>query len=245
MAFSLFQFLKNRIEGLTGVRIYRDSLPHGTDLFLDLSRLKPLHAFENVIDVGVHKGQSVDAYLKSFPNARVLAYEASRQSFELLQRQFANQGRVRLRRVAVSSKGGETTLYLNASDAANSLIKSARSVSEETVPTSKLDDLCVEARVDHVDFCKIDTEGHDLEVLAGAGQLLQQQAIDFIQVETSIRRDVDYFVRFEEVNRVLGGFSYELLGIYDQQTCWTGRGSLLFFNAVYVRSGLVGSAPPI
>jgi FkbM family methyltransferase len=245
MAFSLFQFIKNRLESSLGMKIYRDSLPHGTDLFVDLSRVKPLSTFSTVIDIGVHKGQSITAYLKGFPSARVLGYEASRQSFELLQKQFQNQSRVQLRRVAVSSQNGEATLYLNASDAANSLIKSTKSVSQETVPASKLDDLCAEAGVSHVDFCKIDTEGHDLEVLAGAGHLLQHQAMDFIHVETSIRRDVDYFVRFEEVDRVLSGFSYELLGIYDQQTCWTGRGSLLFFNAVYVRSSLVDTAPPI
>lgn len=245
MAFSLFQFVKGKVENLLGVKIYRDSLPHGTDLFMDLSRIKPLSTFSTVIDIGVHQGQSITAYLKGFPAARVLGYEASRQSFELLQKKFNDQSRVQLRRVAVSSRNGEATLYLNASDAANSLIKSATSVSQESVQASKLDDLCAEAGLSHVDFCKIDTEGHDLEVLAGAGHLLQSQAMDFIQVETSMRSDVDYFVKFEEVNRVLCGLSYELLGIYDQQTCWSGRGSLLFFNAVYVRSSLVDTAPPM
>jgi hypothetical protein len=89
-----------------------------------------------------------------------------------------------------------------------------------------------------VNYCKIDTEGGDLEVLRGASALLSEQRIDFVQVETSIRHDTKYFAPLWDIDGFLNEKRYELFGFYDQEPWHTDRGSLVYFNAVYVRSSL-------
>lgn len=45
------------------------------------------------------------------------------------------------------------------------------------------DEFCQENGIDHIDFLKIDTEGHDLNVLRGFGGMLTSGAISVIQFE--------------------------------------------------------------
>lgn len=52
-----------------------------------------------------------------------------------------------------------------------------------TVSALTLDSFCVSAGVNRVDVLKIDTEGHDLEVLQGAHRLLCERRIRFVYFE--------------------------------------------------------------
>jgi FkbM family methyltransferase len=53
----------------------------------------------------------------------------------------------------------------------------------ETVTITTLDAYCAEAGVAAIDFLKIDTEGHDLQVLRGAAGLIGRAAVRYIQFE--------------------------------------------------------------
>ena len=48
------------------------------------------------------------------------------------------------------------------------------------------DSFCRRRGIDHIDLLKIDTEGHDLEVLRGFAQMLTSQAIDVVQFEFTL-----------------------------------------------------------
>lgn len=67
-----------------------------------------------------------------------------------------------------------------------------------------------------ISFLKIDTEGYDLEVLKGTHNLLKQQNIEFIQVETKISGNCNRFVQANEFVNLLEKYDYDLIGIYDQ-----------------------------
>jgi hypothetical protein len=55
----------------------------------------------------------------------------------------------------------------------------------ETVKINTLDQFCVENKIQHVNLLKLDVEGHELNVLRGAANMLSKGAIDFIQFEFS------------------------------------------------------------
>ena len=51
------------------------------------------------------------------------------------------------------------------------------------IQVKTLDDYCETYEIMHIDFLKIDTEGNELNVLYGASKLLDEKAVDFIQIE--------------------------------------------------------------
>jgi hypothetical protein len=55
-----------------------------------------------------------------------------------------------------------------------------------------VDQFCAERGVDRLDLLKIDTEGHELEVLEGASQTLQARGVRFV------------FLEFETLNPIPG-----------------------------------------
>ena len=56
---------------------------------------------------------------------------------------------------------------------------------ERDVPVLTLDEHCAERGIDHVAVAKIDVEGAELDVLAGASGLLQAGVVDLLLVEVS------------------------------------------------------------
>lgn len=211
----------------------------------DIEKMLPLHEFKTILDVGAHEGQSTLRYLASFPVSKITAFEPCAKSFDLLQRMFREDKRVAVLKFAVSDYVGEGSLNIKENNSTHSLLRSDKTVGTEKVEVSSLDAHCKNQGWPQIHFCKIDTEGNDLAVLRGASWLLSHHHIDFVQVETSTRRDTNYFSGFFEIDSLLCSFNYELFGIYEQQRCWTGRNSLLYFNAVYVRTSLIDSKPPL
>ncbi len=53
----------------------------------------------------------------------------------------------------------------------------------ETVKVTTVDNYCCGNAISHIDFLKVDVEGHELAVMRGAAEMLKKQAIDYIQFE--------------------------------------------------------------
>jgi FkbM family methyltransferase len=241
-----FQTLKRKVELHFGCRIYRGTLPRGIDLHKDMSAVLGPEQVNCIIDVGANVGLSISEYLSGFPKGTVYGIEPCLENYELIEKKFAGCQRVLLRRMAMSDRDCEVILHLKENNQTHSLIETAGlTVGQQFVKGMTLDSFCAFENINQVNFCKIDTEGHDLAVLRGAKGLMKKQSIDFIQVETSVRRDINYFSGFHDIDRHMDGLEYELFGIYEQQKCWTGRNSLLYFNAVYIRSSLVDGVAPM
>ena len=56
-------------------------------------------------------------------------------------------------------------------------------IAQEEVNTSTLDDFCLKNKIENIDLLKIDTEGHEKEVLQGASSLLLNKKIKYILIE--------------------------------------------------------------
>jgi FkbM family methyltransferase len=235
--------IKEWVEARMGVHIYRSTLPWGSDLHADLrgSGLWPEQTV--VFDVGAHLGQTAVAFLKNNPAALIHCFEPAPANYTHLQKVLFEWKNTALWKLALSSRAGTALLHLKEASSTHSLVNSNGSKEAEEVEVQTLDAFCNLHDIDKIHFLKIDTEGADLEVLKGAEEMLGQNKIDFIQVETSTRKDVDGFIPFHEVEIFMGGHGYELFGFYDQQPCWSGRQSLLYLNAVYVRVSLIASRP--
>jgi len=172
-----------------------------------------------VLDIGANQGEWSKKALSINSNLELHCFEPSCKTFERLTKcNFPIN--VKLNNLGVSSCNQMAQLKIfSEGSALNSLYQrvgledgyglEAQTVSEKVLLTT-LDDYCNNlGLIDKgIDFCKVDVEGHELEVFKGMRQLLSSKAVQFLQFEYGgcnidsrvLLRDVFYF--FEEYEYV-------------------------------------------
>jgi FkbM family methyltransferase len=145
-----------------------------------------------VMDVGAHVGDWTSRLLSCAPDAQVHAFEPSAQAWESLQiRRFPQN--VMLHRMALSSTAGVGSLKVFADAPSWNTLHNrhgleagwgrAPATTSEDVRLDTLDAFCAEHSLDSVDLLKIDTEGHEVDVLLGSQTSLAAGIIRRVQFE--------------------------------------------------------------
>ncbi|HEX5585623.1 FkbM family methyltransferase [Gaiella sp.] len=144
----------------------RNRLRFGHDLILDIQRL--VGDVSVIVDVGANEGQSAMPFARGFGGARVFAFEPVPDTFELLRAHTESEPRITCFDLALGAQEGEATILLSDSSGHNSLLRSAEpGPGAVTVRVTTGDAWAAAHGVDRIDVLKIDTEGYELEVLAG------------------------------------------------------------------------------
>ncbi len=161
--------------------LIHDWLPHA------IKRSEPIF-----FDIGANVGNYTATLLKKFPRASIHAFEPHPTTFARLLTNDFPAARVTCHNLAIGESAGSLTLYDRADHdgsthasfhkAAISEFHKQKTI-ESTVPVKTLDAVALDAGIDYIDFLKIDTEGHELAVLAGARRLLKQKRIGLIHFE--------------------------------------------------------------
>jgi FkbM family methyltransferase len=143
-----------------------------------------------VFDVGANKGTYTQLVLTLLPQATVFSFEPSPAVFQALSERFGAARNVRLFNHGFSSTEEQTILYSNqAGSELGSLYKRRLDHigigmdCQERIVLKTLAGFCSAQAVSTVDLLKLDTEGHELEVLRGAGDMLKSESIGCIQFE--------------------------------------------------------------
>ncbi|WP_306351259.1 FkbM family methyltransferase [Flavobacterium sp. '19STA2R22 D10 B1'] len=157
-----------------------------------------------IIDVGANKGQSIDFFLKIYPDAGIEAFEPNKNLFVYLQNKYKSTRKIELHNFGVSNVEGILEFHENIMDETSSfeelnlnskyLETKARmlGVSKENiiidnydVKVIRLQDFLELRKDTFFDVLKIDVEGHELQTLEGlfsgnANKIM----IQFIQFES-------------------------------------------------------------
>ena len=140
-----------------------------------------------LFDVGANQGEYLARALGNLgPDVRAYSFEPQSASFQNLQGRFAGDDRVHLQKIALGKETGTAELFFEADLARTaSLYPSGlkRASHSELVNVSTVDAVCKEKKIHHIDLLKIDTEGHDMDVLLGASSALDCDRIGAIQFE--------------------------------------------------------------
>lgn len=124
------------------------------------------------VDVGGNKGDfALIAAKATGDNARVLCVEPAPENVAWIERSVARNHykSIEVLGVALTERDGEDTLFLGPKSGWHTLVEDpSLIVGEITVPTRTLDGVLAERNIDHVDVIKIDVEGAEDRVLAGA-----------------------------------------------------------------------------
>lgn len=233
--------IKNRLEEKAHIKVYRNSMPHGTDLARDISRHFSRAELGIIFDIGANVGQTALEYSQRFPNSAVYSFEPVASTFALLQKNTRHLRRFNSYNLAFGEASGEFPMVICEDSRLNTLAlnRAIKSTNHQTemVKVTTLDRFAGQQGIQSIDLLKIDAEGHDLEILKGAEELLSGGRINFIQVETGFGDSTSH-ITLTQFIQFLHQYGYAVFGIYEQQPYWTGEPWLMYANAVFVRKGL-------
>lgn len=150
----------------------------------------------HVLDVGANVGQWSASMLATAWRAGraedldLHAFEPSCYTFARLSKALGSQ-HVILQQIALSERSGTSILHVTGPAAGTNSLYAPPAVetdaTTEDVKTTTLQEYADSAGIREITLVKIDTEGHDLAVLRGAGKLLAEQRICIAQFEYNWR----------------------------------------------------------
>lgn len=142
-----------------------------------------------VFDVGANQGSWSRGIYEYFKGKITLhAFEPSLASFAILKKTLPPD--ITSYYIGFSDFPGTQTLFSDTAGSGLSSLSKRNLVhfgksfnEEEEVALTTLDRFCEENKIHHIDLLKLDTEGHELNILKGAADLLSKNAIGMIQFE--------------------------------------------------------------
>lgn len=178
--------------------VYRESCNPGYH-FADNGELRVLEAFaaaehpSTVLDVGANHGHwSSSCVALLGKRATVYAFEPSTGAFDRLRSSTRELTNVHPFQIGLSGTDCEMDILVSDS------VSEKSSVEAETATTLHAhisdfrrerqrfvrgDGFCLEQGIEHIDLLKVDTEGHDLQVLAGFKSMISRGQVGAIQFE--------------------------------------------------------------
>lgn len=226
-AVRVFHRNDERVIQRRGIR-YRVNLSEGIDLALYVfgnfqrhvvqPHDAPLAPGAVVIDVGANLGQMTLSYAKSPSTSRVYAFEPTDYAFAKLQANLELNPELRRKVVATKAFVSDEPAAVAELTAYSSWPVGARPAADQTThpvhggvvmpasctPSVTLDEFVEQEQLTRVDLIKIDTDGHELQVLRGARHVIRQHrpAIVFEWGQYILRErgvdPADFFGFFEE-----------------------------------------------
>jgi FkbM family methyltransferase len=156
-----------------------------------LARHLPANGPAVFFDVGANVGRYASQVIARLAKrVRLYCFEPSERAFEVLAQNLGGHEDVQLFDFGFGDKEELVTLH---SDYQTSGLASVyerrldhfgiRMGHAEQIRLRTLDHFCKDEAVEHINFLKLDVEGHELKVLDGAQGLIDANGIDFIQFE--------------------------------------------------------------
>ena len=190
-------------------------------------------------DVGAHMGLYTDLVNKIYPNCKSFLFEPQSTIFNKVKEKYSSNNNVQVFNKAISDTEKKQNLYLNMHDLTSTLstfdeqssylnfkaklygtdIKNM-SYGTELVQTITLDKFISEHYLEKIDLIKIDTEGHEFNVLKGLKNQIEK--VQNILIEFHHR---DLFLDYDpnKIHQHLIDNGFKLEKTFKFPFCWVDR----------------------
>ncbi|MCG6871546.1 MAG: FkbM family methyltransferase [Gammaproteobacteria bacterium] len=199
-----------------------------------------------VLDVGANRGQFARDARRWFPTAVIHCFEPAEQPFAALA-SWANaegSGCIHAHQVALGDHEGETDLQVHTNHTPSSSLLQATPTHDELCPSaiaqhtqrvrmSALDAVVSGLQLVPDVLLKMDVQGFEDRVLAGAAATLQD--VRAVITEVCIAPLYTGQARFSDITRLLSDSGLTYVGNLEQHYASDGR--VLFLDAVFLRGG--------
>ena len=172
---------------------------HTKKIINTLSKKKHLN-IKFILDIGAHRGETVDILRKSFTNPLIYCFEPQYENFIFLKNKFSKNKKVKIFNYALGNKNGNETLRINVDPGTSTIMKfnensfylklktfllNKKRVTEiikgfEKIKIFSLDNIKFKK---NIDMLKIDVEGYEEKVLKGSLKTLLSNDIKVILIE--------------------------------------------------------------
>lgn len=201
----------------------------------------PKTPLETFVDVGANTGQTTRKVRQHSPGTRIFAFEPVRETFEELETAFGADPNVTAYNTALSSSTGSATMEIVDKSVMNRIVTSddiSEAMITQSVKTAQGDDFFENLGIQRISLLKIDTEGHDQQVLLGFNRMLHEESIDILQVEAGMNSYNTAHVPLTKFVGYLNPIGYELFHLHEIKREWIGPPRLRRVNAVFISSAV-------
>jgi len=208
-------------------------------------RLFDGYGIDLVLDVGANSGQ-FGQQLRIYQDyaGEIVSFEPAAEAYAKLVAAAAGDARWRTFREALGDAAGRRTLHVAGNSVSSSFLDmraehlaaapESRYTGDEDVPVRTLDEVYPGlAAPGRRVYLKIDTQGYERQVLAGAERSLA--SIDTLQVELSLEPLYQGSADFDEIYASLAARGYRLVSI-EGEFADAASGRLLQFDGIFHRA---------
>lgn len=175
-----------------------------------------------IFDVGANIGEWTLFAHTLNQEAEIHCFEPCSNTFSVLQKKVSNLSsqKIKVNHLALGAQSENLEMLVyGETSALNSLYNRqvlGQAMARESIQVDSLDIYCQRHNIKHINFCKLDVEGHELEVLKGARKMLSNEAIDLIQFEYG-GTYIDARILLKDVFEFFQNFSYRLFKILPKK----------------------------
>jgi FkbM family methyltransferase len=214
-----------------GLDVHRSS-EWGHDDLADVKRIVGNRP-GTILDIGANRGQSARRYMRAFPTARIFSFEPGPAALVDLRRLAERHSLLTVVPCAIGCCEGSGTMHITEASEGSSLLPIAgapgafgswtKPVDSVAVTVRRLDLVAAELGIASAEIVKIDTQGLDLEVLRGAGDLLRPQVLRAVLVEMCFHTFYDGQGAPHEIFRLMESRGYRPIAMYAGSRESSGR----------------------
>lgn len=145
-----------------------------------------------VIDAGANCGQFLNLATSRLGKRLMVihSFEPAAATYKALVQAAPKSSNVVLNNLALGAEPGEQELFYDTECSGLASLtkrdlsfKNREFEKHETIKVTTLSEYCENKGINHIDWLKIDVEGHELDVLRGAKSLFARNAIDMVTLE--------------------------------------------------------------